>query len=347
MVRGDNPGELASLFEHLKRTAGSVYPEYDNETWRREALIRPLLIHGLGYREHEIVSEINFTVTGQERNLIAQRLRPGQTRVRPDFLIVPDFDKKVVAAIEAKKKTPDADILYHNYFDQLIIEQIVADCEFGILTDGEKLIVSCEGQPVMQFESLNELAKGFDTIRNWIGRDSQLLRGRRPAAAFQLLVMPIAEPESHPFVPDDERHRRIRRFFPLLRDFAIVSPASHEFNSVSWAAADTKRLWWPKSVYQYWPLAPLGDGVPEFMRAFSTLGYSECSNGAFEVETEKVALFSLDNQPTHASRQVSPGLWSSKLGQLETITHRLEDLAGGDYGQPVAFLKRRARIRRK
>ncbi len=34
------------------------------------------------------------------------------------------------------------------------------------------------------------------------------------------------------------------------------------------------------------------------------------------------------------------GLWSSKLGQLQDIQHRLEDLVGSVYGHCACFLRR-------
>jgi len=44
---------------------------------------------------------------------------------------------------------------------------------------------------------------------------------------------------------------------------------------------------------------------------------------------------------THAARQLPDGKWTSKLGQLEDITHGTTDvIEGGDYGEVVQFMKR-------
>ena len=44
---------------------------------------------------------------------------------------------------------------------------------------------------------------------------------------------------------------------------------------------------------------------------------------------------------THAARQLADGWWTSKLGPAEDIRHRTpQALAGDQYGQVVAFMKR-------
>jgi hypothetical protein len=336
-----NARSVTALFDRLRHALESICPEYDNEAWRREALIRPFLVEGLGYKEHEVVSEIAFPITESERKIIAHKVRPHQVRVRPDFLIVPDFDRRVAAAIEAKRKSPNADVLYCDHFDQLIIEQVVTGCEFGILTDGENLIVSFEGEPVMQFGTLDEIEAGFGAIEHWVGRDALIARMVRTANVLQLLMIPIVDAKLRPEIQNLEPHELIRSLFPGLKDFTVVSPRSVEFNSVSWAAGDISRRWWPDP-FAYWPTSRAEESIFEFVRAFATLGYSQCPSPAFEIGMEKVAIFALQDKPTHASRQVGPGLWSSKLGNLETITHRLDDLTGTDYGSPSVFLRRRA-----
>ena len=88
-------------------------------------------------------------------------------------------------------------------------------------------------------------------------------------------------------------------------------------------------------------------GVPRierlavFQAAFETIGYSITADGALEGGYEKVAFFAVGTTPTHAARQLPSGLWSSKLGQLEDISHHLEGVESTKYGS-VAFYMRRA-----
>ena len=53
-------------------------------------------------------------------------------------------------------------------------------------------------------------------------------------------------------------------------------------------------------------------------------------------------VFSLNNRPTHAARQLESGLWTSKCGKLQDIQHEtLQAIEGGLYGHPAVFLQRR------
>jgi hypothetical protein len=57
---------------------------------------------------------------------------------------------------------------------------------------------------------------------------------------------------------------------------------------------------------------------------------------------EKVAIYaSPDGILTHAAKQLEDGLWSSELGQLEDVKHRLNALVGDDYGIVFQLLRRR------
>ncbi len=80
------------------------------------------------------------------------------------------------------------------------------------------------------------------------------------------------------------------------------------------------------------------------MRAYATIGYSECANGSLENGFEKIALYADgEGQVTHAARQLPSGKWTSKLGDLEDIEHsHPEDVGGGDYGEVICYLKRPA-----
>lgn len=56
---------------------------------------------------------------------------------------------------------------------------------------------------------------------------------------------------------------------------------------------------------------------------------------------EKLALYGSAMMYTHAARQLPDGKWTSKLGQLEDITHTTtEAIEGGDYGEVVQYMKR-------
>jgi hypothetical protein len=80
-----------------------------------------------------------------------------------------------------------------------------------------------------------------------------------------------------------------------------------------------------------------------FQQAFASLGYELCGDAKFETGFEKIAIYAIGGNPTHAARQLPDGRWVSKLGELEDIQHAtLDVLSGGPYGSVVAVLRRPA-----
>jgi hypothetical protein len=81
--------------------------------------------------------------------------------------------------------------------------------------------------------------------------------------------------------------------------------------------------------------------IPAFQHAFETLGYELAGGAELEAEYERIAIYAIAATPTHATRQLASGAWSSKLGELEDISHDLHDVEGSKYGQTCIFMKRR------
>lgn len=74
---------------------------------------------------------------------------------------------------------------------------------------------------------------------------------------------------------------------------------------------------------------------------FATLGYMDATSRDIEPSFEKVAIYANKSlQVTHAARQISAGLWTSKLGRNVDVSHTLEALEGGIYGTVAKILKR-------
>src|SRR5262245_5737071 len=136
-------------------------------------------------------------------------------------------------------------------------------------------------------------------------------------------------------------HERVRAFFPRLTadNYRETSPAAWEYNCIAWAAGVTDTWWWPVPG-RYWPPdVPREESIAAFVAAFATLGYGPGTSPELESEIEKVALYASGETPTHAARQLSNGLWSSKLGPAIDIEHTNPDaVAGGVYGEVVAIL---------
>src|SRR6266446_6119334 len=101
--------------------------------------------------------------------------------------------------------------------------------------------------------------------------------------------------------------------FPRLtpQNHRITSPPSTTYNCIAWATGDTEN-WWQPGLHWPFPGHPLDDTVEELKKVFDSLGFDECPNGDPENGVEKVALYAIGNQYTHAARQVHDGKWTSK-----------------------------------
>ena len=86
--------------------------------------------------------------------------------------------------------------------------------------------------------------------------------------------------------------------------------------------------------------APRAETLSAYILVFESLGYEVCQDGDLEYGFEKVALFSQLGVPTHAARQLPSGVWTSKLGRIEDITHHLEALGGDSYGSVECVMRR-------
>ena len=104
---------------------------------------------------------------------------------------------------------------------------------------------------------------------------------------------------------------------------------------IAWAAGEQDRWWWPDPTGQhYWPDgAPCDESLQAFLHVFGELGYDLAGDDESAGASDVVALFAKDGRVTHACRRVGDGRWTSKLGNLEDISHDLRALEGNEYGR--------------
>lgn len=123
---------------------------------------------------------------------------------------------------------------------------------------------------------------------------------------------------------------------PYLR----TSPCTNSYNCFAYAAGDQSQRWDIIDPW-YWPAGlPKRTTVGVLIRVFRTLNYQSCDGPALEAGFEKIVIYGKGNMATHAARQLPDGQWSSKLGDLDDITHTLAGIAGDVYGQPLRFMRR-------
>ena len=142
--------------------------------------------------------------------------------------------------------------------------------------------------------------------------------------------------------------------FPKLKDdvdFKFTSQATPNYNCIAWALHYEDRWMWPGGEeakffdgFNYWP-----DGVEDdeditaFIFAFQLKGYSVCESWNHEEGYRKIALYVKEGTTkcTHASRELSSGKWTSKLGEFHDIQHGTPlSIEGENYGKVYCVMKK-------
>ena len=131
--------------------------------------------------------------------------------------------------------------------------------------------------------------------------------------------------------------------FPKLTKIVKTSERTDCYNCIGWAFEDNTRFWWPvDNPLSYWPLDYSDKSIREaFIELFSALGWEETTNREVENDYKKIALYTdKDGTPTHASRLLNTGYWTSKLGRDMDISHSYECLDGPAYGAVEKIYKK-------
>ena len=129
----------------------------------------------------------------------------------------------------------------------------------------------------------------------------------------------------------------------IFEPFQITSPVTTRYNCIAWAFDDDTKWYWPDPTkLYYWPSnIPREETIDAFKKLYELKKYSVCTDGNYEVGYEKIAIYTLNNKPTHAARQITQTEWTSKLGKFEDVSHSLSAMQNGAYGNATVFMKRK------
>jgi hypothetical protein len=142
---------------------------------------------------------------------------------------------------------------------------------------------------------------------------------------------------------NDQIKSRISKALPKLGTFEVVRAATNRYNCFAWAAGRDDRPWGPSDKPYYWPdHVAKEESLLAYQAAFRSLGYESCFIDEIQEEGfEKIAIFARGVVPSHASRQLANGWWTSKLGDNWVIEHEnLRGLEGPLYGRVALVMKR-------
>lgn len=151
-----------------------------------------------------------------------------------------------------------------------------------------------------------------------------------------------------------EAEEDLKRRFPALGNtrFEVTSDDTPAYNCLAWVLGDQESWISPTLFDEDLGLYPWPDGVPRentpeaWMLALESYGFASCQDAAVEPGQDKVAVYwNEEAQAIHFARQLASGLWTSKLGRWEDVSHELAGLAGDRYGEVIGFMRRPAEAR--
>lgn len=132
--------------------------------------------------------------------------------------------------------------------------------------------------------------------------------------------------------------------------FRTTSKATKRYNCIAWAAGKDdvwiqpdryptgnpdRTYFWPDNVSQKGDLASY---IELFEKCF---GFEKCEDGNLEKGFFKIALFYSRKMGIHAARQLSDGLWTSKVGLGVDASHWIETYAGGCFGPVAQYMRKK------
>ncbi|MDR2632119.1 MAG: hypothetical protein LBC51_00660 [Treponema sp.] len=121
-----------------------------------------------------------------------------------------------------------------------------------------------------------------------------------------------------------------------------TSCATKDYNCIAWALEKDDVWCWPdREGYSFWPIKNRKATQDVFIEMFSSFGYKCCENYTLEEGYQKIIIYMKDGNPTHASRQLKNGKWTSKLGANVDIEHDCPEVLNGPvYGIATIIMRR-------
>ena len=128
-------------------------------------------------------------------------------------------------------------------------------------------------------------------------------------------------------------------------NFRLLSPFSYQYNCIAFAMGMLDR--WVDSSnipWHWWPPVEKGTSVEHLKNAFRYFGFEECGmDDRIDDSYDKVAIYCVGNQWTHAARIVSDGIYHSKFGESYDGCHSRGNVLHAQYGA-VCLIMRRLKV---
>jgi hypothetical protein len=134
-----------------------------------------------------------------------------------------------------------------------------------------------------------------------------------------------------------------KKLFPLLIDYELIQNSETDnFNCISHTLGINTTPSWPTDNDYYWP-TKRELTKESFDNFYDHHGFEKLSllDISYDKRYNKVALYTKDGIPTHASIQIDDIWWESKIGGLGIIKHDLFEIEDDVYGEITQIYRKR------
>lgn len=132
-----------------------------------------------------------------------------------------------------------------------------------------------------------------------------------------------------------ENEKYYRDIFPNLNEFYLYpNSESNDFNCISHVLGVYDMITWPTIHHNFYWLGVYDVSVESFDNLFKRKGFEKLDilDITYDENLTKIALFTNNGLPTHASLQIDEDWLVSKIGSLGIIKHDLFEIENSKYG---------------
>lgn len=125
-------------------------------------------------------------------------------------------------------------------------------------------------------------------------------------------------------------------------NFHLKSPFSYRYNCIAFALGMTDR--WVDHLelpWHWWPPVEKGPSVEHLKNAFRYFGFEECGlDDRVDPLYDKIAIYNIGDDWTHAARIISNGIYHSKFGESYDGLHSSGSVLKLRYGNVSVIMRR-------
>ena len=125
-------------------------------------------------------------------------------------------------------------------------------------------------------------------------------------------------------------------------NFKLTSPETYQYNCIAYALGMLDR--WVDHVdipWHWWPPVERGASIRHLVEVFRYFGFEECGmDDKVDDIYDKIAIYDISDEWTHAARVVTDGIYQSKFGSSYDGLHSSGDVLKALYGSVCVIMRR-------